>query len=246
MVLFEIIYWIAAVIVTSLMLAGSFSTFGEAFLVSAMLLPGALFAKYFLAKTKFEKPKDFINCLYIAVAVLFIEYLCIFLTEMYLNAPKWYDAAKNDIPKLIFNPVFLWFMLMALLVFEKIIKQKFASLRKTPVSVEFISDRKKVSVEISTITYIESNDTEVWIRTTSGISYRTKMKISQWEKFLDDRFVRIHRSYIVNKDHVIHADRNYIYISEGSSGNPTEKKTIEISRKYKRSAIAAFKNGPSD
>ncbi len=57
-----------------------------------------------------------------------------------------------------------------------------------------------------------------------GNSHRTKMVISQWENVLDERFIRIHRSFIVNKLKITGSDSRYVYIGE---------ERIEISRKYK-------------
>ena len=48
--------------------------------------------------------------------------------------------------------------------------------------VEFISDRRRVRLETERISYLESNDSEVWIHTSTGESLRTKTKISQWEQ----------------------------------------------------------------
>jgi DNA-binding LytR/AlgR family response regulator len=90
--------------------------------------------------------------------------------------------------------------------------------------IEFTSERKKISLEIDKITFIESCDDEVWVRTSSGISYRTKMNISNWELTLDSRFIRIHRSYLVNRAHISKITPNKIWI-----GN----KSLEVSRKYR-------------
>ena len=54
------------------------------------------------------------------------------------------------------------------------------------------------------------------------------MKISQWESVLDGRFVRVHRSFIVNRIHVTRFDARAVHLGERS---------IEISRKYRESAL---------
>jgi DNA-binding LytR/AlgR family response regulator len=50
------------------------------------------------------------------------------------------------------------------------------------------------------------------------------MKISQWEAALDDRFVRVHRSFIVSRLHITRADAHTVWLGEIR---------IEISRKYR-------------
>ena len=52
------------------------------------------------------------------------------------------------------------------------------------------------------------------------------MKISRWEEILDKRFVRIHRSYIVNKKYINNITSTHIIMDNNIQ--------IEISRKYKK------------
>lgn len=72
---------------------------------------------------------------------------------------------------------------------------------------------------------------EVWIHTSTGESLRTKTKISQWEQQLDDRFLRIHRSYIVNADRVARHTAGAVVV---------DGRTLEVSRKYRDSVRAAI------
>ena len=97
--------------------------------------------------------------------------------------------------------------------------------------VEFISDRRRVRLETERISYLESNDSEVWIHTSTGESLRTKTKISQWEQQLDDRFLRVHRSYIVNADRVARHTAGAVVV---------DGQTLEVSRKYRDSVRAAI------
>lgn len=60
---------------------------------------------------------------------------------------------------------------------------------------------------------------------------RTKTKISQWEQQLDDRFLRIHRSYIVNADRVARHTAGAVVV---------DGRTLEVSRKYRDSVRAAI------
>ena len=69
-------------------------------------------------------------------------------------------------------------------------------------TIRFVSERRKVALDPGEIRYVESYDSEVRIHTVSGEIYRTKTRISQWEAQLDGRFLRIHRSYIVNTERI--------------------------------------------
>ncbi len=75
--------------------------------------------------------------------------------------------------------------------------------------------------ELFCILYVESNDNEVFIHAANGCSYRTRTRISQWEKLLDDRFVRIHRAYLVNGS----GDRLY-----GESGDDRRQRSSRIAQ----------------
>lgn len=68
----------------------------------------------------------------------------------------------------------------------------------------------------------------MWIITESELSYRTKMNISHREEVLDTGFIRIHRSFLVNIDHITKFSPTKVCIGDTS---------LEVSRKYKESVI---------
>ena len=96
-------------------------------------------------------------------------------------------------------------------------------------TITFISDRHKVSILPSEILYIESNDREVTIYATENRTYRNKTGISQWESILGDDFIRIHRSYIVNREAITSIDKEYVRIGDSQ---------LPISRKYYKVVLA--------
>lgn len=74
-------------------------------------------------------------------------------------------------------------------------------------------DRKQVKVFFNSILYIESLKDYVKIHL-KGKSHMTKSSISAFEEKLDDRFVRVHRSYIINKDQITAYTKNDIEIGK--------------------------------
>ncbi|MGD1893341.1 MAG: LytR/AlgR family response regulator transcription factor [Cyclobacteriaceae bacterium] len=62
-------------------------------------------------------------------------------------------------------------------------------------------DRKQVKVLLDTILYIESLKDYITIHCV-GEKHTVKYSISAFQRLLDDRFLRIHRSYIANVDKV--------------------------------------------
>ncbi|CAL2103694.1 LytTR family two component transcriptional regulator [Tenacibaculum sp. 190130A14a] len=72
-------------------------------------------------------------------------------------------------------------------------------------------DRKQVKVYLDAILYIESLKDYVKIHETET-QHITKSSISAFEEKLDARFVRIHRSYIINKDQITAYTKNDVEI----------------------------------
>lgn len=84
----------------------------------------------------------------------------------------------------------------------------------TPATEQFIyirKDRKQVKVLLDKILYIESLKDYIKIHLQDE-NHITKSTMSSFEKKLDHRFVRIHRSYIINKNKVTAYTKNDIEI----------------------------------
>jgi hypothetical protein len=194
----------------------------SALLLALATLPGVMFAKFFINDISFKKRwMGIYHLICLAMIVLLIEYLSIMLADLYLI-----NTIIDNNAGFIFNPLFIWLMAIAFISLEILLENKINLESEEEISrfIEFTSERKKISLEIDTITFIESCDDEVWVRTPSEISYRTKMNISNWELTLDSRFIRIHRSYLVNRAHITKITPTKIWI-----GN----KSLEVSRKYR-------------
>lgn len=218
----NLLYWVFVTFLLSGVFMSTTDNYSSAFMLSVATLPGVITAKFFIDDISFAiKWKGIYHLICLAISVLIIEYLCILLVDLYLIN---YISDKNA--KIVFNPFFIWLIIIAFLSLEKLLENKMKSLTESHQSkfIEFTSDRKKVSIEIDSITYIESCDDEVWIRTNTDTSYRTKMNISNWQMALDSRFIRIHRSYLVNRAHISKITPTKLFI-----GN----KALEISRKYR-------------
>ena len=117
------------------------------------------------------------------------------------------------------------FAILALLAYGHFLLLKWLE-KKIPSeqSITFYSEYKKISLKKDDILYIESRDSEVWIYTRGDRLYRNRTGISQWEDVLGSGFVRIHRSYLVN--------RAYASVSSPESVCVAGKE-LPVSRKYK-------------
>jgi DNA-binding LytR/AlgR family response regulator len=156
---------------------------------------------------------------------MLIEYLGIFF--VYLSFENQFSETP---PGIVMNPFFIWLLLGALLSIEHLIVTKLLGNRQ-PVRekyITFTSDRRKVTLEIDAILCIESRDYEVTVVVEGGTIYPTRMKISQWEAVLDDRFIRIHRSFIVGRGHITRFDAHAVWLGELQ---------VEVSRKYRENVL---------
>lgn len=215
-------FWLVAVIVLSLIFKSGCSTFAIAFLYSAMILPAMLLASHMHRQLSFENLwTGMWHSLCLCAAVLTAAYLG-------MGACGWYLGKYSVGSIFMLNPVLLLFVIASCCMLERVV-EKYAyagnpNAESIAQTVEFISERKKIEIEISRIKYIESNDTEVWVRCLDGESYRTKMNISRWEAVLGERFERVHRSYLVNKAVITGTEANQVHIGS---------EILPVSRKYK-------------
>jgi hypothetical protein len=225
---FTPLYWSAAVSAVALVLWSAMGSLPRAFFLAVMLLPGVLFFKYFAGGISFKNRRQgILHTIYFTAIVMLIEYLGIFF--VYLNVEYPYTEAP---PRIVMNPVFLWLLLGALLSVEFLLKSRLAGGKEPPRQrfITFTSDRRRTTLETDTILYSESRDDEVTVVTADGTRYPTRMKISQWEAALDDRFVRVHRSFIVSRLHITRTSAHTVWLGEIP---------VEISRKYREAATAA-------
>jgi hypothetical protein len=225
---FTPLYWSAAVPTVALVLWSAMGSLPRAFFLAVMLLPGVLFFKYFAGGISFKNRRQgILHTVYFAASVMLIEYLGIFF--VYLNVE--YPFSETP-PRIVMNPLFLWLLLGALLSVEHLLKSRLGEGKEPPRQkfITFISDRRRTTLETEKILYIESRDDEVEVVTADGTRYPTRMKISQWEAALDEGFVRVHRSFIVNRFHITRTGAHTVWLGEIP---------VEVSRKYRDAATAA-------
>lgn len=77
-------------------------------------------------------------------------------------------------------------------------------------------------IPMNTITYLRADNVYTEIYTTEKV-YVERQTLKEMEERLSDDFVRVHRSYIVNKQHITSRKKNAVYIGD------TE---IPVSRTY--------------
>lgn len=222
-------YWCASIFLVAIELVSVGYSISEAFFMGCLFLPGALCIKYFFPMVEKENRGNLIKSyVFIVLGIITTELLLIMITHyvIILFRGSWeHGADLPAIPDLMINPVFISIMIAVLAIgdfaFEKWLDRKFTYQSK-PIS--FLSERKKISLLLDDILFVESNDDFTIIVAIDGSRYKNKTPISKWEDVLGSRFIRIHRSYLVNKSRIDNIS------SESVSINNYE---LPISRKYR-------------
>ncbi|MBE6213715.1 MAG: LytTR family transcriptional regulator [Rikenellaceae bacterium] len=222
-ILWTILYWGICLVVLATILSSLGYDFSASMFVGSMFLPGLLAIKFFVPQISFSSRwQGMMNAGFLAAAVLVLTYLLLFGVNNYIGVGVYH---KMTFPPLLLNPIFILFVLVALALPEWLL-DNFLKRREAerPQVVEFISDRRHISLPSEEIFYIESLDDEVVVHTIAGESLRTRTPISRWEATLNElHFVRIHRSYIVRRELIIRASRTEVEL---------DGVTLPVSRKY--------------
>ncbi len=103
----------------------------------------------------------------------------------------------------------------------EVINQKFYS--KT---IEINTPNGTVILRLDSILYIKSDNVYVDIFTSDGKKYTERISLLEIQQHLGDSFIRVHRSYLINKNKITSEKANSIFVDE-----------VEIprSRRYKKS-----------
>lgn len=218
-------YWAGAVLILAALLVSFDYAFGRALFIATSMLPGMLCAQFFLPQALAARHRRGVAVVCAAAGALVVEWVSMLLASSYTQVA----CGREFFPSLFSNPVFLLVLLVAFVLPCRLLSQWLRRRLPKPRSVTFVSERRKVTLAFAAIVYVESNDTEVSLHTVDGAVYRTRTRISQWERQLDERFVRVHRAYIVNAEHIAGVTPQAVEIAGLQ---------IEFSRKYRESAAA--------
>ena len=227
-------YWLAAILLTTLLLLSLDYDLWVAVAMSLTFLPSAMALSFFLPKVDRAKRRNqrILDTIFIILGVMTTAFLFIFVTQFLTYSsigptgfPEW------DLPSMLGNPIFVAAVL-ALLAYgnyrlERWLEKRFPSDRP----IVFTSDYHRVSVKKEDILYVESRDSEVWVFTRDGNQYRNKTGITQWENLLGDGFLRIHRAFLVNVAASVLSSPETVHLGETQ---------LPVSRKYKENVKAVL------
>ena len=228
-------YYAAAIILVAMILLSFGYSFGEALFVGTAFLPGAWVARWLYPKISFARRGEGIrDCLFVTMGILAAELLFVLLAHFIIKRFRSDVQFVLDVADALLNPVFIALILLVLVAgdlwLSRLLERVWPSAEQP---LRFISDRREISLRPSEIRYIESNDDEVWLHATEGRRFRNKTGISQWEALLGDSFLRIHRSYLVNRMFVTGCTTEEVFLGEVS---------LPVSRKYREQVRSLAEN----
>ena len=216
-------YWILAVFAVSLLLVGLDYSFGDSFFLGVLLVPGCLATRWLIPKIRSEKKHiRIINTVCVIAAILITDILLIIWYHIFRQESSLWFLSDAMSPMML-NPVFLG-LIMAVIAYCDYLLSDYLRRRfkDEPKTITFTSEYRKVTLSTSEVMYVESRDTEVWIYATKDRTFRNRTPITQWQNILEDGFIRIHRSYLVNQIFVESHDSETVTV--GSQLLPISRK----------------------
>jgi len=214
-----------------------------------MLLPVVIgtsyFFNYYLVSRVLLKKKYFwfgLYFFYTLVISLYLEMLVLTFSFMYLANFELDQMGPNSSDILLLAVVlylvvfFGSFLLMVNQLFES--HRQLEELRKEKKKMEkpfleLTSNRKLVRIPYENIIYIESLADYIKVHSTESGEIMSKEKISVLEEKLPEVFIRIHRSFIVNREKVTGFNNNEVEL---------DTRILSIGRNFKKQAISKLKS----
>ena len=239
----QLIFWIVSFVVLTLLFSSSLgglilSVFFVSFLLPVILSTTFIFNRYLVPRflLKGRRWRFTTYFLYLLIISIYLEMLVMVLAFVILADYQFENLGA------IAGDIYLLTVILYLIVFangfieiligfqrksnelSKIEEQK---VRDQKEFLQVRANRKNLNIEVGKIVLIESLADYVQLHTEEEILI-TKQKISALEKNLPSKFIRIHRSFIVNAEKVISFNKETVQLSD---------RELTLGRKYKEEAI---------
>lgn len=244
----QILFWFFTVIILIAVFIEPYGSLIHAFYFVVFLLPVIIGTSYafnsylipnFLLRKKYSK--FILYTVYALIISLDLEMLVIILAFVVLANYEYKQmlSASTNVFVLAIVMYFIVaikaFILILKINFQKTDKLSSLSERQNNLVKGYLlvkSNRRNVKVLLEEILYIESLGDYVKIHLQDKPVVITKEKISKIGSRLDKPFIRIHRSFIVNANHVDHFTSESVRTSSGE---------LPISRSYKKETLDFLK-----
>lgn len=246
---YHILFWIVVTVILTLIFGSSWENYTQSFYFVAMLLPivvgTSYFFNFFLVPRYLLSGRYFyfgLYLLYTIIVSLLLEMMVLTVSFIYLanfNFANMGPYASDSLVLAIVLYLVVFsssFILMVVQIYsnqKQINTLKEQQQRNSITSLLVRAERKNRQIDLQEIHYIESRADYLLIKTDQDEEIITREKISHIIKRLPGEFIRIHRSFIVNRMKVTTFNHEEVQI--GSLELP-------LSRTYKESAMNLLSN----
>ncbi|GAB5526795.1 MAG: hypothetical protein Roseis2KO_46670 [Roseivirga sp.] len=240
----QVFFWTIVFVFLNVLFGSRWDNYQDSFYFTTMLMPVAIGTSYFFnlfLVPKYLTQKQHLRfalyTLYTIIVSLFLSAAISMFAFVILADLKW--RTMNPIVGDIYQMGMIIYFVAILFSFIRLYQSNIKH-QKQIVELEerqqknlqkvltVRSNRKSVPIAIEDILYIESLADYVKIHTISD-TVITKEKISQLAQKLPDRFIRIHRSFLINQQKVESYAHDFVQIKE---------QQLPMGRKYKKEALA--------
>lgn len=247
-IIYHLTFWVLIILFLTYYFGRQNNEYDKAFYFAAFLMPVVVGTSYFFSYYLIPKflltgryAKFSLYFVYLIIISLYLEMLVVtvsfvILANYHYNKmlPITVDAISMGIT--LYLIVFGVAFIRMISVFRQNEEEKnnlqSAVERNQIETITVVADRNKIPLVLSQILYIESLADYVKIISTHG-SVVTKEKISSLHDRLPTRFIRIHRSFIVNKARINSFNKEKVVVGEVE---------LPISRSYRKSAEGMLMN----
>lgn len=244
---YHILFWVIITAILTLIFGNSWENYIQSFYFVSMLLPIVIGTSYFF--NVFLVPRYLLTgryfyfglyLFYTVIVSLFLEMLVLTISFIYLADFNFGDMGSYASDSMILAIVLYLivfatsFILMVIQLYsnqKQIISLKEEQERNSNTFLLVRADRKNRQIDYKLLIYIESRADYLILKTEDDEEIITREKISHIIKRLPNHFVRIHRSFIVNRTKVTAYNNEEVQI--GSLELP-------VSRTYKESALISL------
>ncbi|MFY0598232.1 MAG: LytTR family transcriptional regulator [Cyclobacteriaceae bacterium] len=242
-IIWHIIYWILVLLFLTLFFGQNWENHILAFYFSCLLLPIVVGTTYFF--NMYLVPRYLITgrywtlalySFYMLVVSLYIEVLVALLSFIVIANYKLavmsvMSTSVFVLGVILYLIVFVTSFIRLVIQFRKKSQQleslENAEKRNKKTSITIRADRKNQQVALEELLYIESLDDYVKLVTETR-ELMTREKISKLHSSLPRRFVRIHRSFVINMEKVSSYTHERVMMNETA---------LPIGRTYKKASL---------
>ncbi len=239
---FNIVFWSIIGLLAFLLFGSRSGNYIHAFYFLAFFMPVVIitawiFSSYLVPTYLLKKQyrRFFLYTFYIFVISLDIEFVLVFLAFLVMSIYDFRNMS-NIVDSYKWMPVVMYFIVLLygfITVVTELMRHQSVAGNIPSAHITVRSERKNRQINLDDILFLESMADYVKIILDSGEIVITREKISALHERLTEKFLRIHRSFVVNRDRLDAYNREEVTIGS---------KELPVSRTYKKEFFSKMKH----